>query len=51
VAPRIAAARWEPRFTHARSLAGGATPFLELSRDGRLWGAQLEAAQLWGASL
>jgi len=41
VAARIAAACWEPRFAHSRSLAGDATPFLSLSRDCRLWGAQL----------
>jgi pimeloyl-ACP methyl ester carboxylesterase len=41
VAPGIAAARWEPRFAHSRTLAGSAVPFLELARDSRLWGAQL----------
>lgn len=41
VTPRIAAACWEPRFAHSRSLAGGATPFLTLARDSRQWGAQL----------
>jgi len=46
MAPRIAAACWEPRFAHSRSLAGGATPFVELSRDSRQWGAQLRGAQL-----
>jgi pimeloyl-ACP methyl ester carboxylesterase len=41
LSPRIAAACWEPRFAHSRSLAGGEMPFVTLSRDSRLWGAQL----------
>jgi pimeloyl-ACP methyl ester carboxylesterase len=39
--PRFAAALWEPRYTHAKALAGAGNRFLQLSRDPGQWAGQL----------